>query len=238
MRLTENQIVRRRPTAHRALATRGMPHFRLTMMWVLLAGLVLAFTACASMSRKEEGAVIGAAAGGAVGGVIGKNNGSTARGAIIGAVIGGAAGAVIGHQMDQQAKELKLEIPGATIERVGEGIQVTFASGLLYDFDSDSIRLEPGLNLRTLATSLKKYANTQLLIVGHTDAVGSDTYNQDLSTRRANSASTYLTAQGVSAGRLHSSGRGELEPVGSNGTDAGRQMNRRIEVAIFSGAAR
>lgn len=204
----------------------------------LLGAVVLTSSACASMSRKEKGAVIGAAAGGAVGGVVGKNSGSTARGAIIGAVVGGAAGAVIGHQMDQQAKELKLEIPGAVIERVGEGIQVTFASGLLYDFDSDAIRSEAGLNLRNLATSLKKYANTELLIVGHTDALGSSLYNQELSTRRAESASGYLTAQGVNSIRLHSSGRGELEPLGSNETEAGRQMNRRIEVAIFSGAPR
>lgn len=202
---------------------------------VAIIAVTLASTACASMSRKEKGAVIGAAAGGVVGGVVGKNTGSTARGAIIGAVVGGAAGAVIGHQMDQQAKELK---PGATIERVGEGIQVTFASGLLYDFDSDAIRPEAGVNLRNLAVSLKKYANTELLIVGHTDAVGSGSYNQDLSSRRANSASNYLTAQGVSSGRVHSSGRGELEPVGSNETEAGRQMNRRIEVAIFSGSTR
>jgi outer membrane protein OmpA-like peptidoglycan-associated protein len=238
MRLTENQTVRPRATAHRALGTRGLPQVRLTMMWVLLAGLILAFSACASMSRKEEGAVIGAAAGGVVGGVVGKNNGSTARGAIIGAVVGGAAGAVIGHQMDQQAKELKLEIPGAVIERVGEGIQVTFASGLLYDFDSDAIRSEAGSNLRNLATSLKKYPNTALLIVGHTDALGSTVYNQDLSQRRANSASAYLAVQGVSSGRVNSSGRGELEPLGSNETEGGRQMNRRIEVAIFSGATR
>ena len=207
-------------------------------MWVMLAGAVLALSACASMSRKEKGAVIGAAAGGVVGGVVGKNTGSTARGAIIGAVVGGAAGAIIGHQMDQQAKELKLDIPGAVIERVGEGIQVTFASGLLYDFDSDAIRSEAGSNLRNLAISLKKYANTELLIVGHTDTVGSSTYNQDLSERRANSASAYLMEHGVSAGRVHSSGRGELEPVGSNETEAGRQTNRRIEVAIFSGATR
>jgi outer membrane protein OmpA-like peptidoglycan-associated protein len=152
--------------------------------------------------------------------------------------VGGAAGAIIGHQMDQQAKELELEIPGAVIERVGEGIQVTFASGLLYDFDSDAIRSEAGLNLRNLATSLKKYSNTELLIVGHTDALGTVAYNQDLSWRRANSASVYLTAQGVNATRVNSSGRGELEPVGSNDTEAGRQMNRRIEVAIFSGSAR
>ena len=131
-----------------------------------------------------------------------------------------------------------LEIPGATIERVGEGIQVTFASGLLYDFDSDAIRSEAGLNLRNLATSLKKYANTELLIVGHTDALGSSAYNQDLSCRRANSASAYLTVQGVGSGRVHSPGRGELEPLGSNETEAGRQTNRRIEVAIFSGATK
>ena len=238
MRFASNQTDRLRVTGHRPQATGRMLQVRLTIMWVLLAGVVLAFSACASMSRKEKGAVIGAAAGGAVGGVVGKNNGSTARGAIIGAVVGGAAGAIIGHQMDQQAKELRLEIPGATIERVGEGIQVTFASGLLYDFDSDAIRSEAGSNLRNLATSLKKYANTELLIVGHTDALGGSVYNQDLSQRRANSASAYLAVQGVSAGRVHSSGRGELEPLGSNETEAGRQMNRRIEVAIFSGATR
>ena len=205
---------------------------------VLLSAVFTAVTvttsACASMSNKEKGAVIGAAAGGAVGGVVGKNTGSTARGAIIGAAVGGAAGAIIGHQMDQQATELQLEIPGAVVERVGEGIQVTFASGLLYDFDSDAIRPEAGTNLRNLATSLKKYANTELLIVGHTDALGSTTYNQDLSWRRAYSASGYLAAQGVSSDRLHSSGRGELDALASNGTEAGRQTNRRIEVAIFS----
>ncbi|HEX6316595.1 MAG TPA: OmpA family protein [Gemmatimonadaceae bacterium] len=214
------------------------PGARITILWVALAGAVLAFSACASMGNKEKGAVIGAAAGGVAGGVIGKNTGSTARGAIIGAVVGGAAGAIIGHQMDQQAKELELQIPGATIERVGEGIQVTFASGLLYDFDSDAIRPEAGTNLRNLATSLNKYPNTALLIVGHTDALGSTLYNQDLSTRRAESASGYLTAQGVSAGRIHASGRGEMEAVGSNETEAGRQANRRIEVAIFSGATK
>jgi hypothetical protein len=143
------------------------------VLGAVLVAATLVSTACASMSNKEKGAVIGAAAGGAVGGVVGNNTGSTARGAIIGAVVGGTAGAIIGHQMDQQAKELKLEIPGAVVERVGEGIQVTFASGLLYDFDSDAIRTEAGTNLRNLATSLKKYANTELLIVGHTDALGS-----------------------------------------------------------------
>jgi outer membrane protein OmpA-like peptidoglycan-associated protein len=202
----------------------------------LLALLVVGGASCAAWSKKGSGAVIGAAAGAAVGGVVGNQTGSTARGAIIGAVIGGTAGAIIGHQMDQQAKELRLEIPGATIERVGEGIQITFASGLLYDFDSDAIRTEAARNLQNLATSLKKYPNTELLIVGHTDALGSTAYNQDLSSRRANSASWYLGTQGIASTRMRASGRGELEPVATNETEAGRQANRRIEVAIFAGA--
>jgi outer membrane protein OmpA-like peptidoglycan-associated protein len=206
-----------------------------TMRSAVLVVVALASAACASLSRKEKGAAIGAAAGAGVGAVIGNNTGSTARGAIIGAVVGGAAGAIIGHQMDQQAKELTLDIPGATVERVGEGIQVTFASGLLYDFDSDAIRTEAGVNLQHLAVSLKKYPNTDLLIVGHTDALGSTEYNQDLSTRRASAASGYLSMQGVRAGRLRTSGKGEIEPLASNGTELGRQKNRRIEVAIYAG---
>lgn len=201
---------------------------------VTLLAVALATTACASLSRKQEGAAIGAAAGAAVGGVIGNNTGSTARGAIIGAVVGGAAGAIIGHQMDQQAKELEVTIPGAVVERVGEGIQVTFASGLLYDFDSDRIRSSAAENLSNLAASLKKYPNTNLLIVGHTDSVGSDSYNQELSTRRATSAAQFLAQQGVDVSRSRTSGRGESEPLATNETEAGRQLNRRIEVAIFA----
>ena len=207
---------------------------RAVLVTVSLASLTLLASSCASMNRKEQGAVIGAAAGGVAGGVIGNNTGSTARGAIIGAVVGGTLGAVIGHQMDQQAKELKLDIPGATVERVGEGIQVTFASGLLFDFDADAIRSESAQNLRNLAASLNKYPKTDLLIVGHTDALGSTTYNQDLSMRRANSASRYLAQQAVGSGRLRTAGKGELEALASNETEAGRQTNRRIEVAIFA----
>ena len=202
----------------------------------VLSTLALTSMACASLSRKEKGAAIGATAGAAIGGVIGNNTGSTARGAILGAVVGGATGAIIGHQMDQQAKELKLQIPGATVERVGEGIQVTFASGLLYDFDSDVILPGAADNLRNLATSLGKYPNTELLVAGHTDALGSTAYNQELSARRATAASRFLETQGVSSSRTHTSGRGELEPLATNETEAGRQLNRRIEVAIYAGA--
>ncbi|MDP2957681.1 MAG: OmpA family protein [Longimicrobiales bacterium] len=208
-----------------------------TIRTALVVAVALASTACASLSNKSKGAAIGTAAGGAAGAAIGSKTGSTARGAIIGAVVGGATGMIIGNQMDKQAGELTTEIPGAVVERVGEGIQVTFASGLLYDFDSDAIRPDAAQNLRTLATSLKEYPNTEVLIVGHTDALGTTVYNQDLSTRRANSASAFLSMQGVGSGRMHTSGKGELEPLASNETEAGRQMNRRIEVAIFAGAA-
>jgi outer membrane protein OmpA-like peptidoglycan-associated protein len=225
------------PPSSAAIRQRSLPRQLHALQRAALVGLALASTACASLGAKEKGAAIGAVAGAAAGGVIGNNTGSTARGAIIGAVVGGTAGAVIGHQMDQQAKELKLDIPGATVERVGEGIQVTFASGLLYDFDSDVVRPDAATNLQRLAASLKQYPKTSLLIVGHTDAVGSAAYNADLSTRRANAASGYLAMQGVGATRLTTAGRGETEALGSNETEAGRQQNRRIEVAIFASDA-
>jgi outer membrane protein OmpA-like peptidoglycan-associated protein len=191
-------------------------------------------SACASLSQKEKGAIIGAASGAAVGGVVGNATGSTAKGAIIGAAVGGTAGAVIGHQMDQQAKEIKQEIPGAVVERVGEGLQVTFESGLLFPYDSDVLTAQARENLNTLASSLDKYPNTNIVVVGHTDAAGSDEYNLRLSERRANAAVNYLVSRGVSRARLSAAGRGESEPVAANETDAGRQQNRRVEVAIFA----
>ena len=210
---------------------------RLRALIALLVVSSLGVSACASLNKKEEGAMIGAATGAAVGGVIGNQTGSTARGAIIGAAVGGTAGAIIGHQMDQQAKELSQNIPGATVARVGEGIEVTFASGLLFAFDSDEILPAAGTNLRELATSLQKYPDSQLLIVGHTDNVGDGSYNQRLSERRSNSAAAYLAAQGVARTRLAASGKGESEPVTTNDTDAGRQQNRRVEVAIYASEA-
>ena len=204
---------------------------------IALIAAAVGLSACAMLNKKEQGAIAGAGVGGAVGAVVGNQTGSTARGAIIGAVVGGVAGTIIGNQMDQQAKELKQNIAGATVERVGEGIQVTFASGLLYDIDSDHIRFESADNLRTLAASLGKYPNTDLLIVGHTDSTGTDAYNQGLSERRARAAYDFLVGQGVTGRRLRTAGRGESEPVATNSTDAGRQLNRRVEIAIFANAA-
>ena len=193
--------------------------------------------ACSSLNRTEKGAIIGAGTGAVVGGAIGRANGSTAKGAIIGAAVGGVVGGIIGRQMDKQADELAQNIPGAKVERVGEGIQVTFESGLLFDFDSDRIRSEAATNLSNLASSLDKYPNTDLLIVGHTDSVGSDSYNLSLSDRRARSAAEYLASRNVARWRLRTVGRGETEPVATNDTDVGRGQNRRVEVAIYANEA-
>jgi outer membrane protein OmpA-like peptidoglycan-associated protein len=144
---------------------------------------------------------------------------------------------IIGHQMDKQAAELKQNIPGAIVERVGEGIQVTFESGLLFDFDSDVVRTEARTNLRNLAASLDKYPGSDLLIVGHTDNVGTDSYNLGLSERRADAAVAYLAGQGVNQARMRARGLGETEPVAPNESEAGRSKNRRVEVAIYAGEA-
>jgi len=210
---------------------------RLNFAILLLAALALAgATGCASTNKTTKGAVIGATAGGVMGGVIGNQTGSTARGAIIGAVVGGAAGAIIGHKMDQRAKEIEQNVPGAIVERVGEGIQVTFPSGLLFGFDSDVVRSDAAANLNNLASNLSNYGDSNMMIAGHTDAVGSSDYNQGLSDRRAESAARYLVSRGVSR-HIATAGLGEREPVASNSTEAGRQQNRRIEIAIYASAA-
>ncbi|MGD2068830.1 MAG: OmpA family protein [Gemmatimonadota bacterium] len=202
---------------------------------VLAAFLTAGAAGCASMSQQEKGAVIGAAAGGAVGGVVGNQAGSTTKGVLIGAVLGGAAGAVIGHQMDEKADELEDDLPNATVERVGEGILVTFDSGILFDFDSSRLRAEARANLSDLASVLgERREDYELLIAGHTDAVGSDDYNEALSERRARSAADYLMTQGIPPSRMNLVGLGESEPVATNETEAGRQENRRVEVAIYA----
>ncbi len=207
---------------------------------VILAALtVVAFstTGCStfeSLTSTEKGAAAGAAGGAVAGGLIGRAAGSTSRGAIIGAVVGGTAGAIIGRRMDQQAEELEEQLPNAEVERVGEGIHITFDSGILFDFDSSRLREASRQNLRNLASSLSSYDDTEVLIVGHTDSVGRADYNQGLSERRAESAATYLMELGVRPSRIRTIGRGEEEPVASNETDEGRQQNRRVEVAIFA----
>ena len=189
---------------------------------------------CASMNNKERGATIGATTGAAIGAVVGKNTGSTARGAILGAVVGGAAGAIIGHQMDQQAKDIQDQVPGATVERVGEGIAVSFPSGILFPFNSTTLMPAGRDNLTRLAGILQRNPGSSVLIVGHTDNVGTDAYNMTLSQQRAMAAAQYLQTAGVAAGRIRTEGRGESEPIVANDTEDGRARNRRVEVAIFA----
>jgi outer membrane protein OmpA-like peptidoglycan-associated protein len=204
---------------------------RNTTTVVAMAALL---SGCSSLNQTQRGAVIGAGAGGAVGAAVGAATGSTARGAIIGAAVGGVAGAVIGAQMDKQRDELASDLEGARVERYGEGVLVTFDSGLLFDFDSSVVKGAARSNLTDLANSLRKYPDTEVLIVGHTDAQGSDSYNQGLSERRAAAAKNFLVSQGVPTDRVRTEGLGESEPVASNDTDAGRAQNRRVEVAIFA----
>jgi outer membrane protein OmpA-like peptidoglycan-associated protein len=206
----------------------------LTLSKLLLLSIALLLTAASCKSRMAKGAAIGAAAGGAAGAAIGSSKGKTAEGAIIGAVIGGAAGAAIGRYMDKQAEEIRRDMRGATVTRVGEGILITFDSGLLFDVNSHSLRGATQGNLNELARILNKYPDTDVLIEGHTDSTGSEELNQALSERRAQSVSNYLLRQAVSKDRLITIGYGESQPIADNATAAGRQQNRRVEVAIFA----
>jgi len=200
----------------------------------LLITVVLLLSGCKSWSNTAKGATIGTAGGAAIGAVIGKTLGNTAAGAIGGAVVGGTVGAIIGQNMDKKAKELEEEMDGVTIQRVEEGIAVSFDSGILFDFDSATLRAEGKENLRKLTKIINRDKDTILMIVGHTDSRGAEDYNLRLSERRAQSASTFMVSQGLPSYRIETIGKGEYEPLSENETDAGRQKNRRIEVAIYA----
>lgn len=205
----------------------------LLIIVALICSTVL-FSGCKSMSNAEKGVAIGAGAGGAAGAVIGHQSGNTAVGAILGAAIGGAAGGLIGTYMDKQAEEIKNDVKGAKVERVGEGIKITFDSGILFAVNSHELSENSRGNIRQLAETLKKYEDTNILIEGHTDSTGEDAYNQTLSEKRASSVSSYLKSNGVAGNRITTVGYGENQPIASNDSEAGRTQNRRVEVAIFA----
>jgi len=164
---------------------------------------------------------------------VGKATGATARDAIMGAAASGPAATVIARQMDKQAQELAFELPGGVVQRLGPGIVVTLPEGMLFSQDSDELTAASRDNLRRLATSLEKYPNTRLMIVGHTDTQGGTDRNQSLSERRAQALASFLEQLGVNRARMTALGRGDAEPIATNDTDAGRQWNRRIEIAIY-----
>ncbi|MDU0371875.1 OmpA family protein [Hymenobacter endophyticus] len=189
------------------------------------------------MSKTAKGGIIGAGGGAVVGGVLGRVIGGksgTAAGAIIGAAVGGTGGALIGRKMDKQAEELQRDMQNAKVERVGEGIKITFDSGILFDTNKSDLRTASMMEIQKMAEVLKKYPDTNVLIEGHTDASGSDAINQPLSERRAQAVANYTTSQGVDAARITTQGYGSSQPIGDNTTAEGKQANRRVEIAIFA----
>jgi outer membrane protein OmpA-like peptidoglycan-associated protein len=200
----------------------------------LLLACCLLLGACKNMSKSQKGTYIGAAGGAAAGAAIGKAAGNTAMGAILGAVVGGAAGYGIGRYMDKQAEELKKDLEGAEIERVGEGIKITFREGIQFPVNSSTLSEASKTNLTDLAETLKKYDDTNVLIEGHTDVTGTREHNMGLSEDRAESVAEFLEGLGVASKRLTTEGYGPDQPVGDNKSDYGRQQNRRVEVAIFA----
>ena len=213
-----------------------------TKMKIATLGLAFAtsamlFQSCATATKTQKGAVIGAAAGGTIGAIIGKKAGNTAVGAIIGGAVGGTAGAVIGRRMDRQAEEIKNTVPNAEVIREGEGIIVKFDSGILFDVNQSDLKSAARSNIESLATSLKNNPQTNILIVGHTDATGTDAYNYKLSERRAASVKAYAVNQGIASSRLTTEGRGETEPISDNTSDSGKAQNRRVEIVIVANEA-
>jgi len=203
---------------------------RFTLALTIIA-LVAMVSAC---TRTQKGGAIGAGAGAAIGGLIGKQSDNTVAGALIGAAVGGAAGAYIGNYMDKQVAEMERDLEGAKIERVGEGIKITFDSGILFDVNKAALQPAAQTNLQQLAGILNKYDDTNILIEGHTDSTGTEDHNLELSKRRAQSVANYLVGQQVNSGRMQMQGWGEEMPVASNDTDYGRQQNRRVELAIWA----
>ena len=200
----------------------------------LIISILAATMGCAEWSRTQKGAAIGAGTGGAVGGLIGYATGATVAGILIGAAVGGVAGGFIGNYMDKQAAEIERDIEGAKVERVGEGIKITFSSGILFDVNRADLKSFSRAELAKLATILNKYDDTNILLAGHTDSTGSDEYNLRLSRWRAQSVSDYLSIQNVNSERFTVYGYGKSDPITSNDTAAGRAQNRRVEVAIWA----
>jgi outer membrane protein OmpA-like peptidoglycan-associated protein len=190
---------------------------------------------CKSLNNTQKGTGIGVAGGAAAGAAIGELTGkNSVIGALIGAAVGGSAGYFIGKHMDKQAQELKQAIPDATVERVGEGINLTFNSGLLFKLNSSELSEDAKTELKKVGGILSKYDDTQILLEGHTDDTGSDDYNMKLSERRAESVSKYLESQNIPSSRLRTKWYGESQPKFPNDSEVNREKNRRVELAIFA----
>ena len=211
----------------------GKKHLQLGKKFLLsFSAAAILLAGCKNMNKTQKGAVIGTAGGAAMGAVIGKAAGNTALGAIIGATVGGVTGAIIGKKMDKQAKEIENDVPGAKVERVGEGIVVEFNEKILFGFDRADLSSAATRNLDKLSQILVKYPDTDIEIQGHTDNVGTENYNEGLSERRASAVTNYLKSKGVKSARLKPVGYGEAAPKYANTSEDGRTQNRRVEFLI------
>jgi outer membrane protein OmpA-like peptidoglycan-associated protein len=222
--LTQKMILREE--GNRVGANLGLIGFILVILMTLF------FASCSSMSKSQKGAVIGAGGGAVVGGVVGRAVGNTAMGAIIGATVGGVTGAIIGQKMDKQAAELAKEMADAEVIREGEAIVIKFKDAVLFAYDKSDLNATAKLNLEKLKTTLLKYPETNITVIGHTDSKGSDGYNQTLSESRAEAVTLFIAHSGISSSRLTAVGKGELDPIATNETTEGSAANRRVEFVI------
>lgn len=198
-------------------------------------------SSCSSVqnaNNTQKGAAIGAVGGAVIGGILGNNlgkGGNGALGAVIGGVVGGAAGGVIGNKMDKQAREIETALPGAEVERVGEGIKLTLGENAVnFEYAKASLTSTAKANLDKLVSVFNSYADTNIKIYGYTDSKGADEYNLKLSQQRADAVKNYLVSKGLVVSRFEVVGMGEADPIADNETDAGRAQNRRVEFAIVA----
>jgi outer membrane protein OmpA-like peptidoglycan-associated protein len=189
-------------------------------------------------NNKQKGAAIGATGGAIIGAIIGNNAGKGGNGelgAVIGGVVGGTAGVLIGNKMDKEAQRIEEEIPGAEVERVGDGIVLTFdeKSGVYFATNKSDLNEASKKTLNKLTNIFKEYSDTDILVVGHTDSTGNDEYNMTLSKDRAYSVSNYFMTNGIDPGRITTNWFGETQPLHDNSTAEGRSKNRRVNIAII-----
>lgn len=203
----------------------------------------LALSACATtdpgttgaVSNTTGGVIVGAASGAAVGGLVGVASGADPRvAALVGAGIGAIAGGTVGSYMDQQEAELRAQLrsTGVSVSRVGNQILLNMPANITFAVDQANVQPQFLGTLEAVAVVLKKYGKTIIDVYGYTDASGPESYNQQLSQRRAVAVATRLANEGVDQRRFYIEGRGEADPVASNGTELGRAQNRRVEIQI------
>jgi len=195
------------------------------------------YTGEEQMSKTTKGALIGAAAGAAVGLATGDDAMERKQRALIGAGVGALAGGAVGNYMDRQEAKLRAELQGTgvSVTRTGEkGENITLNMPGNVTFATNSADLNPTFFdvLKSVSKVLQEFDQTIVEVAGHTDSTGSHEYNQGLSERRAGTVAQYLQSHSISAQRLITIGMGENMPLADNGTESGRQANRRVEITM------